>query len=418
MASLLLELKFALKDKVVVVTLLAVFLLSSYTIINGLKESASELQAIERISELVDEDREYNLAKQSDAGSAAYYAFHFTYDAPSRLGFVSRGVRDELPWKHRIRMLALEGQIYESDSGNPELSRIGKLDFGFVASFLMPLLLILLVYDLRAVEVRNNRWALLSVTSGNGYKLLRDRAMLRSALLLISILIPFIIGAIVNGAGILGALVVVGSVALNIVLWCLIAIYLLPRVESGPTTAALLLGCWLAFAVVVPIGGKFIVEQMIATPKGGELLLTQREAVNDAWDLPKQATMTPFLKRHPQWTNTPEVARPFEWKWYYAFQQVGDQSVEDLSQQLRSGIRQRDRAMSFVSLISPPLLTRRLLTQAANTDISSFQRYDACVRNFHASLREFHYPMLFGNITYSLEKMQNLPTFIPCENNQ
>jgi len=33
-------------------------------------------------------------------------------------------------------MLALEGQIYESDSGNPELSLIGKLDFAFVAAFL------------------------------------------------------------------------------------------------------------------------------------------------------------------------------------------------------------------------------------------------------------------------------------------
>ena len=66
---------------------------------------------------------------------------------PSALAFAARGVRDDLPWKHRIRMLALEGQIYETDAGNPELSRIGKLDFAFVAAFLLPLLLILLLHD-------------------------------------------------------------------------------------------------------------------------------------------------------------------------------------------------------------------------------------------------------------------------------
>jgi len=414
MDSLVRELKFALRDRVVLLTLLGISLLSSYSVISGLKESVSEKSTIERVKSLVSEDREHNLAKQSDAGGAAYYAFHFTYDAPADLAFVSRGIRDDLPWKHRIRMLALEGQIYETDSGNPELSRIGKLDFSFVAAFLLPLLSILLLYDLRAVELRNNRWAFLSVTSGNGHRLLLQRSVLRSALLFIAIITPFTVAATVNKADSWSTLLVVGGVALNVIFWCLITLAVSSRIESGPTTAALLLGCWLILAVVIPIGGKFFVEQTITVPKGGEILLRQREVVNNGWDLPKEATMAPFLERHPQWNNSPKVTRPFEWKWYYAFQQVGDQSVEHLSEQLRSGITRRDNAMKLVSLASPPLLTKRLLTRAANTDIAAFQRYDGCVRDFHLSLREFHYPMLFGNVEYSPDQMRGLPAFAPC----
>jgi len=204
-------------------------------------------------------------------------------------------------------------------------------------------------------------------------------------------------------------------VALNIIFWCFIALFILNRIESGPTTVALLLGVWLMFSVVIPVGGKFFVEQTITVPKGGEILLLQREAVNDAWDLPKEVTMSPFLERHPQWVNTPKISRPFEWKWYYAFQQVGDQSVEHLSKELRSGITRRDNAMQIVSFISPPLLTKRLLSRTANTDIKAFQEYDACVRNFHLSLREFHYPMLFGDVAFSSEKIKSLPTFTPCK---
>ena len=414
MDNLLREVRFALRDRVVVLALLGVTLLSSYAVINGLNETTSEHATIERVTKMVNEDRAHNLAEQSDPGSAAYYAFHFTYDAPSSLAFVSRGVRDDLPWKHRLRMLALEGQIYETDSGNPELSRIGKLDFAFVAAFLLPLLSILLLYDLRAVEIRNNRWAFLSVTGGNGNRLLLIRAALRSVLLFIAMVIPFLIAAIIHQAIGLGTLLVLAAVALNLIFWCFISLYVLTRVESGPTTAALLLGCWFILSIVVPVASKFFIEHTITVPKGGELLMTQREAVNDAWDLPKEATMDPFIERHPQWTNTPKIAKPFEWKWYYAFQQVGDQTVEQLSEQLRSGIARRDDAMGLVSLVSTPLLTKRLLSRAANTNVAAFQRYDSCVRNFHLSLREFHYPMLFGDVEYSSDQMRNLPTFKPC----
>jgi len=415
MDSLFRELRFALRDRVVLFGMIAVALLATYSLVNGLKESAAEQATIERVNKLVSEDRKYYLAKQSTAGGAAYYAFHFTYDEPSPLAFVSRGVRDELPWKHRIRMLALEGQIYETDSGNPELSRIGKLDFSFVAAFLLPLISILFLYDLRAVEIRNKRWAFLSATNGNGNSLLRHRAMLRSALLFIAMITPFLVTAIFKGADAGNTLLVIAAIAINVIFWCLISLFVINRIESGPTTAAILLGCWFIVSVVIPVGGKLFVEQVITVPKGGEILLTQREAVNDAWDLPKEATMTPFLKRHPEWSNTEKVTRPFKWKWYYAFQQVGDQTVEPMSKQLRDGISRRDSAMGLVSLASPPLLTKRLLTRAADTDIASFQRYDNCVRNFHSTLREFHYPMLFGDKEFSVEQhMQDLPMYTPC----
>ena len=414
MDSLLRELRFALRDKVVIWALLATALLSSYAIHNGLSESADEASTIERVQTLVTEDREYNIAKQKSAGGAAYYSFHFTYQPPSSLAFIARGTRDDLPWKHRLRMLALEGQIYETDSGNPELSRIGKLDFAFVIAFLLPLLSILLLYDLRAVEVRNNRWAFLSVTSGNGRYLLIMRAALRALLLLIAGVTPFIVTAILKAVALSDVLLVLLAISINVFFWCALALLIIKKIDSGPTAAALLLGCWLLICVVIPVTGKLFVEQSITVPSGGEILLLQRETVNDAWDLPKEDTMVPFIKQHPQWANTTKIQRPFEWKWYYAFQQVGDQRVETLSKKLRDGIRRRDKAMKALSYVSPSLLTQRALTRVAQTDIQAFQAYEQCVRDFHLSLREFHYPMLFGDVEFSLEKMKALPQFTAC----
>ncbi len=414
MDSLIRELKFALRDRVVFIGLIGIALLSSYSLIMGLNESDSERALIERTQKLVAQDREYTLAKQSDAGGAAYYAFHFTYSSPSALAFISRGVRDDLPWKHRIRMLALEGQIYETDTANPELSKVGKLDFSFVAALLLPLLSILFLYDLRAVELRNNRWAFLSATSGSGNRLLMVRAALRTVLLYLAVLLPFLIAVVIGGVAAKDTLLVIAAIALNSLFWCVMAYFTFTRIASGPTTAAVLLGLWFAIAVAIPVGGKHLTEKHNLVPNGGEILLTQRETVNDAWDLPKANTMTPFLERHPEWNNTPDVTQPFEWRWYYAFQQVGDQSVESMSKALRAGIAKRDAVMSMISLASPTLLTQRLLASAANTDTQAFLRYDDCVRQFHRSLREFHYPMLFGDAVFSDERMKELPIFREC----
>ena len=414
MDSAIRELRFALRDPVVVLTLIVGASLSMFTIYSGLKEVSAERAQIERVQHLVDSDRAYALKDQGDAGSAAYYAFHFTYDPPSELAFAARGTRDDLPWKHRIRMLALEGQIYETDAGNPELSRIGKLDFAFVAAFLLPLLLILLLYDLKASEARNNRWTFLSAVSGNGPRVLQGRAVLRAGLLFVCVMAPFVIAAIASAASAKSILIVLIVVALNFAFWSLLSLFVTARVEAGPTAAALLLGVWFVLAVVVPVGGKQIVETSAPAPKGGELLLTQREAVNDAWDLPREATMTPFYERHTEWADAKPTSEGFDWYWYYAFQQVGDQTVEEMSKNLRESVAVRNRTMGFISLVSPPLLVDRMLASAAQTDIVSFQAYDRCVRDFHAALREFHYEMLFGDTEYSAEFMKSLPTFTPC----
>jgi len=71
--------------------------------------------------------------------------------------------------------------------------------------------------------------------------------------------------------------------------------------------------------------------------------------------------------------------------------------------------------MRLIAFFSPSLLTDRLLSKAAATDIDAFQSYDRCVRNYHKQLRDFYYPMLFADVAYSGEQMENLPEFVPCE---
>ena len=97
-------------------------------------------------------------------------------------------------------------------------------------------------------------------------------------------------------------------------------------------------------------------------------------------DLPKSATFEPFLEVHPEWGDYVDMDRPFEWKWYYAFQQVGDQVAEPLSSSLYSGMSDRRDAVGWLSVLSPPLLVEQTMMMLADTDVSRHLHYIGCAR--------------------------------------
>lgn len=408
------ELWFVLRDRTAWITLLLAFCASLAAVAAGLKSVNEERQLLEQLRISAVEDRIAMVLASADPGGMAYDAFHLTYDPPSPLAFAALGTRDTLPWRHRIRILALEGQIYEADIGNPELSLNGRLDYAFIAAVLMPLLLIFLLHDSEAGERRAARHELLCVSAAEGERLFTYRALLLGVLLCSAVVLPFLVAAVAQGASAAGIAAVVGTSVLSMLFWVVVCRFVVSRVHSGPTVAVGLLGVWLALAVLLPAGGKLAVRNLVDVPAGGELLLAQREAVNDAWDLPKETTMTPFLERHPRWTSRATIEKSFEWKWYYAFQQVGDQTVEKTSEALRQGVAQRDRLMSYLAVLSPPLLAERWMTATAGTDVTSFRRYENCVRSFHATLREYYYPILFEQQPFDEAAKTGLPDFVPC----
>ena len=117
------------------------------------------------------------------------------------------------------------------------------------------------------------------------------------------------------------------------------------------------------------------------------------------------------MPSHPEWASKTEMKSLFEWKWYYAFQQVGDQKAAELSQGYRHATQQKDRAAGMVALFSPPMLTQRLMSSIADTDIRSSLAYEQRVRDYHASLRAFYYPLLFNEPEFNRETLADLPQF-------
>lgn len=401
------------RDRSVWAWWLVVLCLSVLAVAAGLSEVDQQKASLARLIEADRAERSSVLQTQKDWGGAAYYSFHLTYDPPSDFAFAALGRRDDMAWKHRVRMLALEGQIHERDAGHPVLALIGRFDFAFLAAFVLPLVLIALLHDLQSGEHVAGRHDLLVATAANASRLWPLRAGLRAGGVFAGAAAPLLVGGALSGTDAATLLAATAALLAYLAGWTLLCAVVAAWQHKGETILAALVALWIVLGVVVPATGRMAIDRAVPVPAGADILLTQREAVNDAWDLPKAATMDAFVARHPQWAADAAVERPFEWKWYYAFQQVGDQKAQALSEAYTAGRLRRDRLAGWLAVLAPPVLLERSLQALAGTDLRAALAYEARVRAFHADLRAYHYPKLFRGEPFDPAALQSLPRFAP-----
>jgi ABC-2 type transport system permease protein len=288
---------------------------------------------------------------------------------------------------------------------------VGRFDLAFVAAFLLPLLVIVALHDLRARERQAGRLELLmSLSDGRLWAL---RGGLRGMAIGVCVLLPGLVGGVISGAPWAALAALAAVVLLHAAFWTVVCVVAAAAARSAAVVLTVLIALWWSTAVLLPAAAGAAIERAVPLPAGGEIVLLQRETVNDAWDLPKETTMSAFVAAYPQWAGHTAVARPFEWKWYYAFQEVGDLRAAPLSDARRRGIAERDRLAGAWAWASPSALVERALQRVAGTDVDASQRYLDRVRAFHAALREFHYPKLFRDEPIDAARSADLPMWSP-----
>ena len=408
------ELKLLLRARLAVAALLLLALLASAAVAAGMAEVARQRAAITRIAPAQAEDIGAIAAwvdEKKDAGSAAYYSFHPTWDSPSPLAFAALGMRDVSPYILRVRALGLEAQIYDGDILNPELALPGRFDFAFVLVFLVPLFVIALFHDLASSERETGRERTLAALPGGARAVRRRRTLLRFVAVLLAVASPFVIGAALSNVSAGTILVVVLLVAAYAAFWIGVAAVIGRLQWSSVANAATLAAVWLMLVLVAPTFANVVINRVIPVDQGAEIALAQRERVNRAWDVPREETMRRFYAGHPQWADSPPLPPTFHYKWYFAFHQVGDESVARQVAAYRGGLERRARAADTLGWVLPSVGVQAALTRLARTDLQAQLGYQDRVRDYHRRLREFYYGYLFRDRPFGRADFARAPRF-------
>lgn len=404
-----------LRSRIAVAGLCLLVTLTIASLVSGIERIDSQRQAIERISVLQNEDLAAVIkanATSGDAGQAAYYTFHPTWNPPSPLAFAAVGMRDVAPFMLRVRALGLEAQIYDGDVFNPELALAGRFDFAFLLTFLAPLFVIVLFHDIRSSESETGREKLLASLPGSLPGLYARRSIVRLAALALCLGVPFALAA--HGQGVAVAQIV-GILALMLgylFFWAVIGLLIARLKWSSGTNAAALAATWAIIALIVPALSNVLIERMIPVGQGAEIARAQREAVNHAWDIPREQTMQRFYARYPEWSHSAPLGTAFHYKWYLAFHQNGDDAVAPLVNAYRDGIERRSSAATALGWALPPVGLQAALTRMAGTDMHAHLAYQDRIRAYHSALRKFYYRYLFEDRRFGEQDYPLAPKFV------
>lgn len=392
-----------LKQRLALPVLLLITILSIASVWAGMAEIARQKETIARIQPQQANDVAAIakwVSKEGDAGNAAYYTFHATWDNPSALAFAAIGQRDVAPFILRVRALGLEAQVYESENYNAELALPGRFDWAFVLTYLAPLFVIVLLHDLKSGEREAGRFTLLAAMARSETGLWRRRIVLRIGLLWLALVLPFAAGGFLSGAAFGGILIFCAVSAAYLAFWTALCLLVNGKGWSSVTNAATLAASWLVLTLILPALAHLGINAAVPVRQGVELTLEQREKIHGGWDRPKEETMQAFFKVHPEWRNTKPVEGGFHWKWYYAFQHLGDLAAAPQAKAYRAGLEARDQMTSRIGFVLPAVGLQALLHRTAQTDLRAGLQYQDRIRAYHEELRRFYYPYLFNDMPF------------------
>ena len=350
----------------------------------------------------------------TEAGELLYYLAFPAPQPQTRLSALASGRTEVETTSLRIRLLALEGQLYEQETLNPRLATAGRLDLAFVLINLLPLFVIALTYDIVSGERERGTWRMVRLFARP-----RQLAAVKIAARVV------LVGGLVTSLALIGATLTgvetdgragwaAALIALHTLFWFALCLGVATGRRSSTGNAMILVSVWVALTFLAPAVLSLTNALLHPVPEALELTVRQRQGYHEAWDLPQAETMESFFEDYPQWKDWSVPEDEFTWAWYYAMNHRGDQAARDASDAYRDVLTQRDKWARRWSLLVPPLAAQIALDRLSATDLGTQLAYQEAVREYHERLKVHFQPLLFSAAPMAQVDWDQVPTFEPA----
>jgi ABC-2 type transport system permease protein len=414
---LFLEAKNFLLGKTVLIGAISLVLFGMYGFYHGSEVIERQQQTISSVTEVQKNHLETvaEHGKGKTAGSTAYYPFFYTTNPASPWAKFSIGQRDINPFSLKVKMLAIEGQLYDSELTNPLTLLVGNLDASFVFIFLFPLLIIAFTYNTISEEQENGVWKMVRTTTDSIKSAIINKLLVRLVVILSTSIILFFAAVLYLQLPFSYPTFQLGAVLLlYVVFWFMLTVLVISLGRSSSFNATTLVSIWIFLCILFPGIANVVVNNSIPVPEAAETTIKQREGYHEKWDLPKKPTMEKFYAIYPQYRKYPVPEDQYSPGWYYAMQLSGDLESAGSSAKLFEKLGQRQLLSENIASLNPVVAAQQLLNKIANTDLSSHIRYLQSVKAHHRDVREYFYPFIFENTLTENLNWQGYPEYKPA----
>lgn len=357
---------------------------------------------IEKASRMQQEQTSTNIKHfGKDPGLLLYHNKFSMVNVPDRWAAFANGQRDINPYLLSVSMLAVEGQIYDTDLSNPSTLLLGNMDLAFVFIFLFPLVIIAFTYSLLSSDQESGVWALVKSQSGSLMQVLWRKLSVRIITIFAVAMVLMISAVLYLHLPVdLRFLVVLILLSLYLLFWFSLSFWVISLGKSSNYNAVLLISFWVVLNVIAPAILNVWLTQRYPVPEALETLMKQREGYHEKWDIDKSKTMDKFYRHYPQFKQYPFPADlSFSWYWYYAMQQMGDDEASAGARSMSEKLVKRHQFTNLSTLFLPGIQTQLRLNELAGSDLENHLNFQKAVKAYHEKIRLYFYPLIFQNET-------------------
>lgn len=283
-----------------IVALILFVIASIYGLQNGSKLYGEHKAEIAKMTDKLEEEKQkyltmYEEGKLTDEErpwvdmSTPFWAIWWTptyhFKAPSPAMVYSIGQAEQYGFYKRITFWA---SPYDADMAeeisNPERLQTGTLDFAFALLFLMPLLFLILVYNLKSAETEQGFLSLVYVQTASKNAWLISRMAFYFGVLLLIVFALLLYGAMLTNVFEKASnafFQILLYAFLYLVFWAILYFFILQKGTSILGNTLQMVGLWLLFAFVIPAS----VHQSISIAKPANLMTDFIEVRDKQQDL-------------------------------------------------------------------------------------------------------------------------------------
>lgn len=279
------------------------------------------------------------------------------------------------------KQITVWSSVFDADMAeeiaNPERLQAGALDFAFAAIFLSPLLLLVLLYDVRGMETDQQLLALIFVQVASPFQWLMARTafyafvvwgVLTALVLYGASLVPVTAN---TGIGVLVLL------SVYLLFWWLLYAWLLHKGSGRLFNTLRMAGMWIVFAFIIP----GTIHQWISIQMPANLMTTwidvQRNGRERIFEQPDSTLQQQLLALFPaigQTAAARDSTRSLLARRYSASALV-NQLTKASVQQIEAENQARNRWISLGAWVSPMTFFQNRLNQLAGTHYQDYHAY-------------------------------------------
>lgn len=377
-----------------IVAVLLFLVAGMYGLHNGKQLYQSQVAEIEKIQEDIETEKQTYLAQYDegklidenrpwiDMGTpygAISNTLTYRFKTPSPAMVYSIGQAEQYGFYKEI---SLRSSPYDADMAqeiaNPERLQTGTLDFAFVLLFLLPLLLLILLYNMKSAEAEQGFLPLIEVQMPSTNAWLVTRIAFYCLLTAIVTIALLVYGALLTdvfktASDAFGWMLL--YTMLYLVFWSLIYFFILKNGKSIMGNSLKMVGIWLLFAFVIPA----IVHQCVSIAKPTNLMtdfievreMRQELFTNDSLLHKKLIHYFPEIVTSPVYVDSTKISLAKRRSVSAVVNELRKESLQPIQKESE----EKNNMIKATYWFNPFSLFQNRFNQIAQTHYSDYQHY-------------------------------------------